>query len=432
MREFEAVLTDPDQVLCQELAFLDRITPEQFYGTVATLVGVVAAEYDARVHSLVSDLPVQLLWLAQSEPRVHCRDRQRVRKLVMEMNPTDLDVTSAKLETLMLESFREGAESGMIGVADHALLSEWRQRVRESAQIVESANSVISYMTKLARKIDHPLLASRFTQKQRLLNHGNSTAACLALANEVANTCNTTQHGAIAGYRDRWLDLTDAHHPMPLQPLPLCDQAGQSHQVPAGDGDLPLRQCGLFRTKALAPGITIASLEASAIAAVRWSSAWCLDVAVKCIGASLEYAASGDIAYLCISKLRNLGKLQQLDIDSAQDETLVARISAPFSFTSSAFAIAAAWQSLQTRKRPCRRAICSANLEWRSPLEAVLKGGARPVLVSDIKADDRKKQQSKRKPSKPTRPTKRQKQEADRGDPADAPARGRRGGLSAR
>ena len=131
MRELEAVLTDPDQVLHHELAFLDRITPEQLHGTVVTLVAVGAAEYDSRVHSLISDLPVQLLWLAHSEPRTYCRERQRVCKRVMDMNPEQLDVTTAKFKTLMSGSFRDGAEHGKISVEDHALLSEWRQRVRK-------------------------------------------------------------------------------------------------------------------------------------------------------------------------------------------------------------------------------------------------------------------------------------------------------------
>ena len=420
MRDFEAVLTDPDQVWNQELAFLDRITPAQLYGTLVTLVGVGAAEYDSRVHSLISDLPVQLLWLAHCEPRTYCRERQRVCKLVMEMNPKELDVTTVKLKTLMLGSFRDGAENGKISVEDHVLLEEWRQRVRESSQVVESANSVISHITKLAHAIDQPLLASRFTQKQCILSHGNDTPAVLALANEVATTYSTTQYQGILAYHDRWLDLTGTHHPMEL--VPLCDapQASQAGVPECGSADIPLRVCGLLRPTALPPGVSRAGLEASAPAALRWSAAWCLDVAVKCIwitkGAALEYPAAGDVAYLCVSKLRNLGKWQQLDISCDDDGILVGRISIPFAFTSSAFAIATAWQSLQDRKRPVRRVICSASLDWTSPLQAVLKGGARPVFVSDVKASDQKKpkKQSKRKPCKPTPQTKRQKQDQPR------------------
>ena len=428
MREFETVLTN-QEVWDIELPFLDCITPAQLYGTVATLVCVGAAEYDSRVHSLISDLPLQLFWLVHCEPRTYCGQRQRVCKLVMQGNPDQLDVTTAKLKVLMPASFREGAENGKISVEDHALLVEWRKRVRESAQIVESANSVISYITKTARTIEQPLLAARFTQKQCILSHGNNTPAVLALANEVTTTYCTKQYQAIVGYSDRWLDLKDTHHPMELRPLcdaPQALQAGQASPAPErGDADIPLRRCGLFRPRNLPPGVSLAALEASAVAALRWSAAWCIDVATKCLwitkGATLEYPAAGDVAFLCVSKLRNLGKWQQLDI-SDEDGILVGRISIPFAFTSSAFEIANTWQWLQDRNRPSRCIICSVSLEWTSPYQAVLKGGALPVLVSDIKASDQKKQkkQSRQKPGKPTSPTKRQKKDKPR--PADAQA----------
>ena len=431
MREFEAVLTN-QEVWDVELATLDRITPAQLYGAIATLVCVGAAEYDSRVHSLISDLPLQLFWLVHCEPRTYCGERQRVCKLVMESNPEQLDVTTAKVKILMRASFRDGAENGKISVEDHSLLVEWRKRVRESSQIVESANSVISHITKTAPRIDQPLLASRFTQKQCILSRGNNTPAVLALTNEATTTYNTDQYQAILAYTDRWLDINDTHHPMELLPLrddpqaPQAPPAGQAPQAPEhGDADIPLRRCGLFRPTALPPGVSFAGLEASTVAALRWSAAWSLGVAVTCLwitkGATLEYPAAGDVAFLCVSKLRNLGKWQKMDI-SCEDDILVERISIPFTFTSSAFVIATAWQSLQDRKRQGRRIICSASLEWTSPCQAVLKGGARPVFVSDIKTSDQKKQktQSKRKPGKPTPATKRQKQDQPR--PADEQA----------
>ena len=196
MHEFESVLADPvwEQ---QEVPFLHRITPAHLYGTVVTLVCLGAAEYHSRVHSITSHLPLQLFWLPHSGPRTYCAERQRVCKHVLTCDIDQLDVTTAKLKHAMLASFQEGAQHGMMSVEDHALLVEWRKRVRESAQIVESANSVITHMTKTANRMDHPLLASRFTQKQAILSRGNDTPAVLALANEVSSTFSTQQYKSI-------------------------------------------------------------------------------------------------------------------------------------------------------------------------------------------------------------------------------------------
>ena len=309
------------------------------------MVGTAAAEYHRRICVLLSEFPLLILWLPQNKPSEPCRQRQRVVKDLLSRELKDLDVTSAKIRELFAAELKQTADDGTLCPQLYAILLEFRKQLVFSAQIIESANSIITKMTGLAPYMEHQLASSRVTQKKEVLLRGGDHEAILSVSALADVSYQDTDYKAINDYSDRWLELggrSEHYTPMPLmddfQKIyagHICDDDAAAALAPAPLGDLEDRDleaamppapaapegperaaeeagpdglaeeaaadrspepdkagderakvdwasCQLFTAKRYPRGITRSILANSARAALRWSYAFEIGPATRC------------------------------------------------------------------------------------------------------------------------------------------------------
>ena len=136
--------------------------------------------------------------------------------MVMQRQWSELDTTTAKLFHAMPHVFEQGARDGTIQLPEWTVLQQWRAKCKCDAQIVESANSILTKMTDLAPRIDQQLLASRFTQKHELNSRGGGGEAVRAVLADIVPLHNGHVYKAFCSDYSRWTDVKGVHAPVPL------------------------------------------------------------------------------------------------------------------------------------------------------------------------------------------------------------------------
>ena len=217
MAEFQSVLTNTSCWL-QHAERCDHIFVEQMHCAVVSMLCVAAGEFYRRIMLLITEFPLLLLWLPERPPNKYCADRQRVATTLLDRELHSLDVTSAKVRRLFAGELKQTKADGTLCPQVHRLFLNWRKQLKDNAQVVESANSIITKMTAMAPYMDHPLLACRLCQKKKLTTDGGDHGCILDLALLGKQLYKTNRYNAVMNYPERWLELdeTKRHHPMPL------------------------------------------------------------------------------------------------------------------------------------------------------------------------------------------------------------------------
>ncbi len=145
----------------------------------------------------------------------------------------------------------------------------------------------------------------------------------------------------------------------------------QSVLFPAEDGHEPL-------LKSLKPSDALKSSKAS----LRWSYSFGAPSLARhafwfSTDDCVRMPAVGSTVYICLTKTRNLGHWQRLQVVSKWE----AELARPFSFIRSTRAIASAWKSLQGTLKEST-AICWSKLTWISSKRATL--GCSPELLCPV------------------------------------------------
>ena len=159
-------------------------------------------------------------------------------KLVVAAQVEDLDNCTAKLRYFFPKWFLHAAEHGTLHENLWDILNAWKQEFLADVGFVESGNSVLTKMTGTAVNIDIPLLASRFTTKEKLLEGGEKPDLAGPLAACLTNY-RSKEFYALQDYTYRWTAPPDANF-MPLIRERLEALVGGGDTLPAlTDGFAP-------------------------------------------------------------------------------------------------------------------------------------------------------------------------------------------------
>ena len=188
-----------------------------------------AAEYHRRVYTQTQTYPLQLLWLVFSPWSVHCPERQRVARHLLNQSDRDLEPNALRLRTWFLAELQETASSGKICAKVHAFLAAVRHLWTCDTQEQEGAHSMISAMVARATHIGLPLLAGRLTVKKALFNQvssiqhsakkaGDRVASRLAVKELVRRSCTLLGEAADNVQHDlaRWAPPKAADAALPV------------------------------------------------------------------------------------------------------------------------------------------------------------------------------------------------------------------------
>lgn len=378
---FPDVLRDP----CwhSEALNLEHVFPDQMYLCHVTLVCDAAAEHHSRITTLVEEQAIALFWLPENPADIPCEQRRRICTMVMQRQWSELDTTTAKLFHAMPHVFEQGARDGTIQLPEWTVLQQWRAKCKCDAQIVESANSILTKMTDLAPRIDQQLLASRFTQKHELHSRGGGGEAVRAVLADILPLHKGHVYKVFCNDYSRWTDVKGVHAPVPLTDINGVRAQRLLRHLPTpsrsrapATPSVPWVASGLFSQNAV--GISMHALRSAAQPHLLWSRAWDFQLADKCFwvacGADVSYPSTCASRFPCLSKLRYCGIWQLLSYDSAHNAV---DIVCPHTFTTSVWEIASTWVSLQAPAGRKKRVLCFASLERCSGTRALLKSPAK-------------------------------------------------------
>jgi hypothetical protein len=138
----------------QELMFDDRdevsrllygiVVDSEIVNAFATLsILNAAACFKWRVHDKICSLPDQLFWFVYEDRSVDCPHRRRVAKLVLSVEPIDLDIVTRKIRALCFADIQFALHTGCATPKLYLLLWGIRRATCIDVQECEGLNSMI-------------------------------------------------------------------------------------------------------------------------------------------------------------------------------------------------------------------------------------------------------------------------------------------------
>ena len=210
----------------------------------------------------------------------------------------------------------------------------------------------------------------------------------------------------------------------PEDPADLGDAAGDSPPMPPEPW---LKTKYLLLGQVLPSRLNASDISNSSRASLRWSYAWeSPSLPTACFWISdnelVCVPSAGSTMWLCVSKVRNLGRWIALTFDGVSEVTLVLL----FVFSRSTVEVAMAWKSMRGDPPETSRAVCYGCLTWLSTKRATL---GEVKLLSRIFRNEKPPRPPR--PSKPGRKRTRRKPKPPRGPGGSPPGAGAAGPCAA-
>ena len=208
------------------------IFPDQYFAAVVSAHLMQAAEYDARIMTLLRTFPAHMLWFVRTRPDRYCHHRQQTAALILNMPFDRLDSSTAKAKAHLQDELEEMRDTGLMDEHLHMCISRLAKEAIITVQLIESANKTVCHITGLAKNIHEPLVSSRLTS-HRELNEAEAASGCalgkgckgstkkvlLQKFQECLQNYKTPQYTAISFDLNRWRDVPALPGTSCLSPL---------------------------------------------------------------------------------------------------------------------------------------------------------------------------------------------------------------------